>query len=183
MEFGEPIRSIREGTISRIVDFHDASGGKMIFVRWEDGKTAVYGHLSQYADSVKVGQHVNVGDLLGYAGSTGFSTGNHLHFAIKEGQRFLDPSPYINDIQNMNNLNHLVQQEVDKAPEIITKKVDFFHFMSQHMNGVSDTLTNLKLQFVSTLSYDVLFLKIFENLSQLLSVHSDFLNLIVTHII
>jgi hypothetical protein len=183
MELGEPIRSIRSGTISRIVDFHNTSGGKMIFVTWEDGKTAVYGHLSQYADSVRVGQHVNVGDLLGYAGSTGFSTGNHLHFAIKEGQRFLDPSPYINDIQNMNSLNHIVQQVVEKAPEIITKKVDFFHFMSQHMNGVSDTLTNLKLQFISNLSYDVVIIQILKNLGEFFSAKASLINLIITHIL
>lgn len=183
MDLNEPIRSIRSGFIERIADFGNVSGGKMIFVKWDDGKTAVYGHLNQYADSIKVGQHVEAGDLLGYAGSTGFSTGVHLHFAIKEGGRFINPSPYIQDIQNMNYLNYVVEKVTEKVAEITTVKVDFFQFMSQHMNIVGETLTNLKLNLISTLSNDVMFLQILKQLGQFFSTHTSFLNHILTSVV
>jgi murein DD-endopeptidase MepM/ murein hydrolase activator NlpD len=66
----------------RIHDYGNVNAGKTVFVKWEDGKTAIYGHLNDF--TVKNGQHVSPGDLLGHAGNTGFSTGNHLHFGLKD---------------------------------------------------------------------------------------------------
>jgi hypothetical protein len=184
---GTPLYSIRNAVVERVVDFKQFSGGKMIFLKWEDGKTAVYGHLSKFAN-VKVGQHVQKGELIGYSGNSGAVVGEnggyHLHFAIKEGEKFLNPSPYINDIQNMSSmcLNQPTEL-IEKVQEIVPLKVDFFNFMSQHMNGVGETLTNLKLQLVTNLSYDVLFIQIMKNLGQLFLTHSSsFLNFIVVNI-
>ena len=56
------------------------SWGKWIVVRHNNGLTTLYAHLSQI--SVREGQTVNTGDLLGYSGNSGFSTGPHLHFTI-----------------------------------------------------------------------------------------------------
>jgi murein DD-endopeptidase MepM/ murein hydrolase activator NlpD len=97
MEEGTPLRSIQDGYISRIVDYGNQNVGKGIFVKWEDGKTAIYGHLSKFG-SFKVGDKVNTGDLIGYSGHSGNvvgKTGYHLHFGLKseDGQRFLDPIP------------------------------------------------------------------------------------------
>ncbi|GAA4762490.1 hypothetical protein GCM10023306_04630 [Novosphingobium ginsenosidimutans] len=48
-----------------------------------------YGHLSQL--SVQEGQVVKKGDVIGYVGSTGRSTGPHLHYEVREGGRAVDP--------------------------------------------------------------------------------------------
>lgn len=167
MEKGEPIRSIKNGIVE-LHDYGNFNAGKTVLVKWEDGKTAIYGHLNDFA--VKNGQHVNAGDLLGHAGSTGFSTGNHLHFGLKEGGRFIDPSPYISDIQTMN-----VKQFVQHIPQASQIKVNFFDYMQQHMNVISD----LKLHFIHYLSNDTLLIQISKQILQFCSVHTSFLNDII----
>lgn len=68
--------------------------GKTIDIRRADGLIARYGHLNGY--NVAVGQRVNAGDVLGYSGNTGFSTGPHLHWELRwdrlwSGGRWVDP--------------------------------------------------------------------------------------------
>lgn len=175
-----PLRSIQNGIVERVADFQQFSGGKMLFIKWEDGKTAVYGHLSEF--TVKKGDAVHVGDLIAYSGNSGnvvgANGGYHLHFAVKEGSKFIDPSPYIQDIQNMNNL----KQFCERVTEIVQTKVDFFQFMSRHTNSVGETLTNLKLQIVHGLSYDVLFIQILKQLDKFFSAQTSFLHFIIAHI-
>lgn len=170
MEIGEPIRSIKDGVVT-VKDFGNANAGKTVLVKWEDGNTSIYGHLNDFA--VKTGQHVKTGDLLGHAGNTGFSTGSHLHFGLKnaEGQ-FINPSAFINDIQNMNTK---IAQHI---PEVTQTKLNFFDYMNQHMNVLSD----LKLHLIH-LPYDTLLIQISKQLLQFISVHSSFLYSIITHII
>ena len=48
----------------------------------DDGTVAEYAHLSPGAELVKLGQRVNAGELLGYSGNTGYSSGPHLHFIV-----------------------------------------------------------------------------------------------------
>jgi murein DD-endopeptidase MepM/ murein hydrolase activator NlpD len=52
-----------------------------------------YAHMSRWA--VRVGQSVKRGDLLGYVGSTGLSTGPHLHYEVRVNGRAVDPLRYI----------------------------------------------------------------------------------------
>lgn len=172
MNKGEPIRSIKEGIV-RIADYGNVNAGKTVFVKWEDGKTAIYGHLNDFA--VKNGQHVQPGDLLGHAGNTGHSFGNHLHFGLKEDGHFIDPSPYISDIQNMN-VKQYAQNIVEHITEPTQLKVNFFDYMHQHMNVLSD----LKLHLISHLPYDTLLIQISKQILQFISIHSSFLNNIVT---
>jgi murein DD-endopeptidase MepM/ murein hydrolase activator NlpD len=54
-----------------------------------DGTTTLYAHLSEI--KVVQGQQVAQGQLLGYGGSTGYATGNHLHFEIHVGDSVVDP--------------------------------------------------------------------------------------------
>jgi hypothetical protein len=170
MEIGEPVRSIKEGVVT-IKDFGNVNAGKTVLVKWDDGQTAIYGHLNDFA--VKNGQHVNAGDLLGHAGNTGFSTGSHLHFGLKNTEgRFIDPSVYINDIQNMNTT--IVQH----VPNVVPTKLNFFDYMDKHM----DVIGNLKMHLIH-LPYDTLFIQISKQLLQFISIHSSFLYSIIAHII
>ena len=56
------------------------SYGKWIMIRHENGLSTLYAHLSN--QSVSVGQKINRGDIIGYSGNTGYSTGPHLHFGV-----------------------------------------------------------------------------------------------------
>jgi hypothetical protein len=166
MEIGEPIRSIKDGVVT-IKDFGNVNAGKTVLVKWDgETKTAIYGHLNDF--SVKNGQHVHAGDLLGHAGNTGFSTGSHLHFGLKENGHFIDPSSYIDNIQNMNTT--IVQH----VPDVIPTKINFFDYMSQHMNAISD----LKMHLIH-LPYDALFIQVSKQLLQFISIHSSTLNHII----
>jgi murein DD-endopeptidase MepM/ murein hydrolase activator NlpD len=145
LEKGEPIRSIKEGIV-RIHDYGSGNAGKTVFVNWEDGKTAIYGHLNDFL--VKNGQHVLPGDLLGHSGIQDSQTGSHFHFGVIEGGKFIDHFPYIDQIQTMN-----VKQFVQHIAEPVPVKVSFFDFMNQHINA----LAYLKLYLISLLSEHIAF--------------------------
>jgi murein DD-endopeptidase MepM/ murein hydrolase activator NlpD len=65
--------------------------GKFILVRHHNGYETAYGHMSAYARGVHEGEHVRQGQVIGFVGSTGLSTGSHLHFEIRINGRFVDP--------------------------------------------------------------------------------------------
>lgn len=75
---GEPIHATKSGTVIK-AEYH-YSWGNYVVIQHEDGSTALYAHQQQY--SVKVGENVSQGQLIGYVGSTGESTGSHLHFEL-----------------------------------------------------------------------------------------------------
>jgi len=57
--------------------------GNMIMIIHGNGYSTVYGHLASYMSGLSSGQVIARGDLIGYEGSTGWSTGAHLHFEIR----------------------------------------------------------------------------------------------------
>ncbi len=74
----------------------EGSFGYQVVVRHTDGRYSQYAHLS--AISVKSGQQVGVGQRIGRSGSTGNSTGPHLHFEVRTGPGFgsdIDPVAYL----------------------------------------------------------------------------------------
>ena len=84
---------------------HAAASGTVIYCGWESGYgnltvldhggnlATAYGHQSSIA--VSCGQHVNQGDVIGYVGSTGHSTGPHLHFEVRVNGSPVDPMGYL----------------------------------------------------------------------------------------
>lgn len=90
---GTPIRATADGVVERA---GWAGGyGRMVMVRNEHGFSTLYGHASALA--VVVGQKVRRGDLLAYMGTTGRSTGNHVHYEIWRGGRPVNPAPYLKE--------------------------------------------------------------------------------------
>ena len=67
--------------------------GNHVVVSHSDGTSTLYAHMSSRA--VKQGQVVKQGDVVGYVGTTGRSTGNHLHFEIRVDGRMIDPLVYL----------------------------------------------------------------------------------------
>jgi len=84
---GSPIRVIAEGQVVYADPY--AGYGKLIVVRHKNGLTSHYGHCSKI--DVQPGQQVRAGDIIGTVGSTGISTGPHLHFEIRKSGKPLDP--------------------------------------------------------------------------------------------
>ena len=67
--------------------------GNRVEISHGDGTSTLYGHMLSI--TVSVGQTVNQGDIIGYVGCTGYSTGTHLHFEIKQNGVQVDPMPYL----------------------------------------------------------------------------------------
>lgn len=77
---GTPIYAPRDGKVSATGNDGEYAYGKWIAIDHENGLTTLYGHLS--LQSVSAGQKIKKGQKIGYMGSTGFSTGSHLHFTV-----------------------------------------------------------------------------------------------------
>jgi murein DD-endopeptidase MepM/ murein hydrolase activator NlpD len=88
---GTPIYASRSGTIN-VATYHKTAGN-YVTINHGDGYTSVYMHMTHYV--VKVGQYVKAGQLIGYVGSTGRSTGPHLHFGIHYKGTYVNPMDFI----------------------------------------------------------------------------------------
>jgi len=87
--FGDPIVAAFDGIV-RIVDYERYGYGRYVVLRHLNGFETLYGHLSK--SKVKVGQQVKAGETIGLGGSTGRSTGTHLHFEIRYQGNAIDPA-------------------------------------------------------------------------------------------
>ena len=86
---GTPIYAAGDGVVERAQ--WESGYGRYILIKHVNGYETGYGHQSAFAAGIKPGVKVRQGQLIGYVGSTGNSTGNHLHFEIKVNGRFVDP--------------------------------------------------------------------------------------------
>ena len=88
---GTPIYATRSGYVT-IATYH-STAGNYVTLNHQDGYTSVYMHMTH--DVVSVGEYVKAGQLIGYVGSTGRSTGPHLHFGITYQGEYVNPMNYI----------------------------------------------------------------------------------------
>jgi len=92
--YGDSIKAASDGVVT-VARYYDAGGyGKYVVIRHADGTETYYAHMS--AVLVNVGDRVQEGDVIGKIGSTGFSTGPHLHFGVMVNGQLVDPLPYLN---------------------------------------------------------------------------------------
>jgi len=83
--------------------------GKFLLLAHSFGFTTAYGHLSRFA--VKSGDFVSKGDLIAYVGSTGRSTGSHLHYEIRYLDKWLNPKPFTQwNLENINDISAKITQ-------------------------------------------------------------------------
>ncbi len=90
---GTPVRAAADGTIR----FRGRNGNYGRFIRLDHGfglETA-YGHLRGYARDLRRGTRVRRGEVIGYVGSSGLSTGPHLHYEVRMNGRAVDPLPFL----------------------------------------------------------------------------------------
>lgn len=88
---GAPIHAARAGTV--VKRGYDAGAGNHINLKHPDGMITKYFHMSRY--EAKDGASVAAGEVIGYVGSTGHSSGPHLHFEVWVGGVAVDPAPYL----------------------------------------------------------------------------------------
>lgn len=91
-----PIQAPAKGTV--VFVGRDGSLGMTVRIRHGSVYESAYGHLSRAA--VKKGQRVDRGDVIGFMGSSGRSTGPHLHYAIEKNGKTVNPLPYMMDWQD-----------------------------------------------------------------------------------
>jgi len=88
-DLGTPIYAAGNGVIEKIG--WEGGYGKFIRIRHANGYATGYGHMSAFARNMEEGKKVRQGQIIGYVGSTGLSTGAHLHYEIIVNQRYVDP--------------------------------------------------------------------------------------------
>jgi murein DD-endopeptidase MepM/ murein hydrolase activator NlpD len=87
--FGTPIFAAGNGTIDEIG--LKGGYGKYVRIRHANGYQTAYGHMTAFARGLDVGSRVRQGQIIGFVGSTGLSTGAHVHFEILINDRFVNP--------------------------------------------------------------------------------------------
>jgi len=87
--YGTPIFASGNGTVERVG--WESGYGKYVRIRHTNGYETAYGHMTAFARGVDPGVRVRQGQVIGFVGSTGLSTGAHLHYEILVNGRFVDP--------------------------------------------------------------------------------------------
>ena len=90
---GREVYATRSGYISW-TGYEEGGAGNYVQINHGDGYKSIYMHMTHYI--VSVGQYVEAGQVIGYCGSTGGSTGPHLHFGISYNGVYVNPVGYIN---------------------------------------------------------------------------------------
>ena len=89
---GTPIYASRTGTVTAAT--YGSAAGYYVKINHGDGFSSIYMHMTRY--TVRSGQAVSAGQVIGYVGSTGVSTGPHLHFGISYNGSYVNPANYVN---------------------------------------------------------------------------------------
>ncbi|HKS82558.1 MAG TPA: peptidoglycan DD-metalloendopeptidase family protein [Candidatus Acidoferrales bacterium] len=92
--YGDPVRATADGDVEEVTK---ASGyGRLVVIDHGFGVTTWYGHLSAF--NTQVGMHVKAGDIIGYEGQSGRSTGPHLHYEVRINNTPVNPWRYLRDV-------------------------------------------------------------------------------------
>jgi len=140
---GEKIHATAEGVIKQ-ARYNSHGYGNLVEISHGLGFETFFAHMQKFV--VKKGQFVNQGDLIGYCGSTGRSTGNHLHYEVRFLSKVLNPKPFIN--WSLSNFNHLFTQE---------KQVNWDELASSINNLVAKPVQMLTQNKIKASSHQVSF--------------------------
>jgi murein DD-endopeptidase MepM/ murein hydrolase activator NlpD len=129
---GSPVVAARDGIVSEVVDHNTLGGAEKRFenmanrvvLRHADGTRSVYVHLMPGGACVRVGEHVIRGELVGYSGDTGYSSGPHLHFAVVDKEGISVPIHFDDFDRNQGVPNQGDHHGPAPKPEISQKDID-----------------------------------------------------------
>lgn len=132
-----PIIAAADGTITHIG--RKGAYGKYIRIKHADGYQTAYGHMNGYRSNLKNGSHVKRGEVIGYVGSTGRSTGPHLHFEVWKNGKTV--SPFGNNIIKGKQLKGFELEQFQSQAESVHP--DFM----KHLIGVLPKIPPIKPSF------------------------------------
>lgn len=125
---GELVKAVRGGKV--ITAAYSKSAGYWVVVQQDDGTVAKYMHMQKGSLAVKAGQTISAGATLGKVGTTGQSTGNHLHFQVEQKGKAVDPIAYLKKLgSSVSSSIAEQQQSIDKA--------------KSELNGLASDLANI----------------------------------------
>lgn len=119
---GTPVESVADGVVK--VKGWKGGFGNYMEVAHPNNYTTCYGHLKSYAKGIHVGAKVKQGQTIAYVGSTGLSTGPHLDFRIRQGNKYFD---FLNSKQRSSAAREIPEQkreEFNKIKEEYKKLLD-----------------------------------------------------------
>jgi len=106
---GTPIYATADGVVGR-AEYNNGGYGNLVEIDHGQGIQTRYGHLSRFA--AHAGQRVHRGDLIGYMGSTGRSTGSHLHYEVRIDGRAVNPVPFLQSSNTFIALQNRISQPI-----------------------------------------------------------------------
>lgn len=115
---GTPIQAAADGIVSK--QFYHVNYGNMVDLDHGGGMSTRYAHMLANV-AVKLGQVVKAGQVIGYEGSTGNSTGPHLHFEVLRNGNPTDPAPYLSGASSINPVMSMVGGLIDFATGAFSK--------------------------------------------------------------
>jgi murein DD-endopeptidase MepM/ murein hydrolase activator NlpD len=104
---GTPVWAAADGTVTFVGP--RGANGNLVSLRHDNGYETHYAHLSRFASGLERNAAVRQRQAIGYVGSTGRSTGPHLHFGLKRNGRFVDPQAELNGPGRMMPAAHLAR--------------------------------------------------------------------------
>lgn len=143
--YGANVYSTADGVVSRR-GYHLFGYGRFVEINHGNNIYTIYAHLS--STNVFVGDPVRIGDTIGKIGSTGLSTGPHLHYEIRKGNYNIDPVSIIgNDCSDEEFITKLlITNYVQMNPKIVTKNLTL-----AELKLLKDAYTNE----ITSLEYDI----------------------------
>ncbi|MDA7848260.1 M23 family metallopeptidase, partial [Sulfurospirillum sp.] len=122
---GTPIKAAGNG---KIVQLGRKGGyGKTITIRHDNGYKTLYAHMKGYRKGMKRGKWVKKGQVIGYVGSTGMSTGPHLHFGLYKNNRAINPNSVV---------------KVTKSKLTGKKRKEFFTYIKKYKKDIEVALND-----------------------------------------
>lgn len=112
---GTPIMAGGNGTVIRR-GWDPRGYGNYVMLRHNNGYVTLYGHMSRFAARAPVGARVSQGQTIGYVGSTGMSTGPHVHYEIRYNNKQLNPAVVV---RNMSSGRTLRGEELAEFKELM----------------------------------------------------------------
>lgn len=94
---GSPVHAVMDGTVAEVHAPGESTYGAYIVIQHADGVSTLYAHLAVGSASVAVGETVTAGQTIAAVGTTGVSTGPHLHFEVRLAGSPVDPEAWLSE--------------------------------------------------------------------------------------
>ena len=124
---GTPVKAAGSGRV--IFKGRKGGYGNTLIIRHDGGYKTLYAHMKAFRRGIKRGKYVKKGQVIGYVGSTGLSTGPHLHFGLYKGSRAINPAGVV---------------KVTKSRLVGKKRKEFMRYTKEFKKRIELALTNIK---------------------------------------